>query len=378
MQNETDRRREYSELMDRGLRATVDGDTMQALDMFRRALTLASNDAERAHTRCMVGRCYGTMGDFKSAEIALMESLQLASGIPTALGRVKFELGTVRWQQGQLDAAKQFLSQAVSELRGCGDHVTWLRALGNLGLVLQGRGEYQAAITTIKSAVELAESTSNWPYLSINLSNLGEGYQELGDLNKARELHERALAVVREHGLGEGAQIDLVRNLGVDLLGLGQVDQAVQVIEQALALARRHHRHDLELQVLHSLGEAYLARGECDRAKAIALQLIEAADGIPSRLAGARLILGRCYLEQNNPQQAILSLSAGLIDAQTCYSKLLILRLHAALGQVVTHEAIAQVHRRIAAELVQQIADALDDKALRDSFLQSPLARSVL
>jgi thioredoxin-like negative regulator of GroEL len=164
----------------------------------------------------------------------------------------------------------------------------------------------------------------------------------------------------------------------VDLVGLGELDRGLEIIEQSLTTAQTFHRMETELQCLASLGETYLTRGECDRAEQVARQLVEASANVANRLAAARLTLGRCWLARNDALQALAILEAGLIDAQASYSKMMILRLHAALSQVVSHPAIAQVHRRIAAELVQQIADSLDDKALRNIFLQSPLAHQVL
>lgn len=377
--DEAGRQQEYQSVMDQGYQTRDEGDATLALQFFQRAVTLALDDGEKADAVSMVGRCYGTIGDFGSAEAALTEALRLAANLPPVLARVKVQVGTVRWQQGQLDAAKQFLAQSAAELRRLGgDQSTRLRALGNLGLVLHTRGEYQEAIAALKTALEVAESLNNWFSVSIQLNNMGEAYQDLGDLAKARELHERALNVARERGLGEGAQIDLLRNLGVDLLGLDEFDRGLDIIQQSLAMARTFHRMETELQCLASLGEAYLICGECDKAEQVARQLVEASANVANRLAGARLILGRCWLARNDTLQALTILEAGLIDAQASYSKMMILRLHAALSQVVSHPAIAQVHRRIAAELVQQIADSLDDRALRNTFLQSPLARSVL
>ncbi len=374
-----DRQREYQSAMQQGYRARDEGDVAQALEFFQQAVTLASNDEEKADALGMVGRCYGTMGDFGAAETTLTEAMRLAANRPAALARARLQLGTVRWQQGQLDAAKQFLSQAAAELRRLGgDQTTRLRALGNLGLVLHARGEYQEAIATLKTALEVAESMGNWFSVTIQLNNMGEAYQDLGDLHKARELHERALNVAREHALGEGAQIDILRNLGMDLLGLGEVERGLQVIQQSLDMARTYHRLEIELQCLASLGEAHLACGKCDEAEQVARHLLEVSAGVPNRLASARLILGRCWLARGDAQQALTVLEAGLMDAQASYSKMMILRLHAALSQVATHPAIAGVHRRIAAELIQQIAESLDDKALRTIFLQSPLARAVL
>lgn len=378
MQSDSSRRQEYQSVMQEGHRSRDMGDTAHALQLFQRAVELASNDEECADALSMVGRCYGTMGDFGSAEPLLTEALRLAANFPAALARVKLQVGTVRWQQGQLDAAKQFLSQSASELRRLGgDQAIRLRALGNLALVLHARGEYQEALATFKTALDVAENLNNWFSVVIQLNNMGECYQDLGDLTKARELHERALEVARAHAIGEGAQVDVVRNLGVDLLGLGEVERAIEVIQQSLHMARTYHRQETELQCLVSLGEAYLARGDCEDAEKVARQLIETSAAAPHRLAGARLILGRCWLARNSPMQALTVLEAGLLDAQASYSKMMILRLHAALSQVAAHPAIAQVHRRIAAELVQQIADALDDKTLRATFLHSPLARSV-
>jgi len=376
--NITNHSKDYQAILGQGRQARETGNVAQALELFKRAAELAADAGERADALSLVGRCYGTMGDFSAAHDALNEALQLAAGLPSVSGRVKLQAGTVHSLQGQLDSAKQFLLQSVSELRQQGDQAMRLRALGNLGLVLLTRGEYQRAISTYKDAIELGETLKYWYDLAFDYNNLGECYQDLGDLAQAQETHERAIAMTREHELGEYPKIDALRNLGVDLLRMGQVDNALQAIEQALQMARALHQNDLELQGLISLGEVYMAQNEYDKAEEIAKQLIEASAGVPVRLAGARWILGLCYLARGEALQAVKILEAGLINAQASYSKIWILRLHAALGQVAALQAIADVHRRIAAELVQQIADSLNDKALCNTFLHSPLAQLVL
>ncbi len=368
----------YQSTMERGKQVRDEGNVANALQIFERAASLASNDGEKAEALCMMGRCHGAMGDFGSAEIALNDALRLAAKTPLILARVKLQVGTVRSLQGQLDSAKQFLSQAANELKQHGDQSMRQRALGNLGLVLLGRGEYQEAISAYKSALEVAESLNDWFLVGIDLDNMGECYQDLGDLETARQLHERALSVAREHDTGPYAQIDATRNLGVDLLRLGELDQAMDAINQALDMARTYNQKDLVLQSMISLGELYLAQGKCDKAEALAQKLVEESAGVPMRLAATRLLLGQCLLARNDSMRAMALLEAGVIDAQASYSKIWILRLHAALSQIVSHPAIADVHRRIAAELVQQIADSLHDKALRLKFEQSPLARSVI
>jgi len=365
---------EYARTLEQGIAALRQGDSIEAQALLQRAVDLGLDNAQVAEALAMLGRAHGTAGQYERAEEALHEALRRSMGLPGVHARAKIQLGIVRYQTGQVDAARYFLEEAEQELKRQGDQQNRSIALGNLGMILVMRGEYQQAIDALRTSIELCEALNDLIGVSIQLSNLGEAYLDLGDPAGAQELVERAIRLADLLG-SDSMQVNTQRNLGMDLAAQGRLAEGRAIVERALQLATTYHQADAARQCQASLAEVQYLQGEYEAALATAEALQEASGESSVRRAQARLIIGRCQAARRQPQRALLTLEAGLVDAQVSTSKMLVLRLHAALAQIGTHPAIAQVHRRIGAQLATQIATSLEDQDLRTKFERSALYR---
>ena len=56
----------------------------------------------------------------------------------------------------------------------------------------------------------------------------------------------------------------------------------------------------------------------------------------------------------------------------------LLWRIHAEMAKVMPNEDLAQVHYRIAAEVIQQIAYPIEDEQLKAAFLNAPPIAAIL
>lgn len=100
---------------------------------------------------------------------------------------------------------------------------------------------------------------------SVSLDALGYLYQEWGEVRKALEYHERALAIARE--IGDRQAIGhCLGHLGTAYYALGQPQQAIAYYAQALAIARDVGDHQWEGCLLGYLGDAHAALEEREQA----------------------------------------------------------------------------------------------------------------
>jgi tetratricopeptide (TPR) repeat protein len=352
------------------------GSTSEALVCFERALALAGDAPERAEVLAQMGRAYTNLGQHDQAAAALDEAVQAAQDSPAALARVRMHAGVVSWLRGDLQAARAYLEDAQSDFKRLGLLRDRAIALGNLGSVLAAIGEYQRAIAAIKQTIELQESLSDLPRVIINCSNLGEVYADLGDLDAARAYLQRAYSLAEL--IDKAAlTIEPLRLLGRAVAAEGEPEEALVLMTRALELGERFQRTDLMAQALASLGELHLKCERMPEAEQIAGRLLALSGPVPRHRAEAQLILGHAWLARGEGARALETLQAGLLDAQASMSEMLVLRYHAALAQVVDRPEIARIHRRIAVELAEQIADALDDKDLQRAFRATPLVRVI-
>jgi tetratricopeptide (TPR) repeat protein len=366
----------FRETLDAGARLMREGSITEAYARFEHAVELAASPAERAEALSRLGRARATLGDFAGADQALRDALKLAEGQPPALARARLEMGTVRWMQGELKTARGFLEDAHNDFKRLGLVRDRAQALGNLAVVLLLMGEYQRTIDAFRELITLDESLNDLSGVGISASNLGECYFDLGALDRAEEMFHRAINLA-ELINAQPVKADPLRNLARIQVERGDLNGALELVQESLALTETYQRVHLRRQALVTLGEVRLARGELAEARQAAEALLAGNSGNTDR-AQAHLLLGRCALAAGDATAALLTLEQGLLDAQASFYTMLILRYHAALGQIVEHAAIAHVHRRIALELAEQLADSLTDKSLQQTFLSSPLVRSVM
>jgi tetratricopeptide (TPR) repeat protein/predicted Ser/Thr protein kinase len=159
--------------------------------------------------------------------------------------------------------------------------------LDSLGILLDDRGEYQAAIESYRRALELREASLGPDNLEVagSLDHLGVTQITLGHTEEARALIERALAI-REQLLGpEHARVaGTLDNLAVVLHAEGKYDEARATLERSLKIWRSvlgPDHIDVALP-LANLGAVQLEQGDC----AAALATFESALAIQQATLG--------------------------------------------------------------------------------------------
>ncbi len=367
-------------LLHRGRARVLMGD-YTAISDFQTVRDHSSDPVQRAEAQVGLADCHNGMGAYAAAEEEYQTALQeaKASGSDICCIRAWIGLGTLRWKQGRIEEAIRTLNIARSALQRTPDLYELGRVLLGLGIANDFAGQVEEAIATYEDALKCFRSLQDGHRTAAVLNNVGELYQELRDLERALRYHEEAALLASQSG-ADRISIDITRNLGVDMLLLGRYSEAMLALNQALSRAREIRDKDLALQALYNLGDAFLRQGEVDRALAIAGELADEAAAIGSELhaARARLLQGRAYLARGDRTAAQNVLQAALGHAHAIPSRWLLWQLHAALGRATDDPQIAQVHFRIAADFIHQIADPLSDPSLRSRFLSQPEIQTVL
>jgi tetratricopeptide (TPR) repeat protein len=201
-------------------------------------------------------------------------------------------LGYLLYQQGDWIGARALLKRAleIRQILKGPDHPATVPILNILGMVLQSLGERDAASQCFKSAFDICERTADRTVrcdvrdLVHVLNNLGYQRQEDEDLDAARDLYNRALAIcTQEFSPMDVDTAQTMNNLaylsrvqGNELGARQQYEQALAIREQTLGPDHRETATSLNdlAMVLWEQGDLMGAQPYLERAVATYEQAI--------------------------------------------------------------------------------------------------------
>ena len=173
------------------------GDVVRARDSFDEALAALRQteqpeaDHERVVLFCGIGSMYEHHADFTKAIDAYEKARAIAEkgGNERDLALCSRHLGSVHKEQGDLDAAENYLRQAADLLDDIGDSASMERiTLHNLlGAVTEDRGDVASAIESYRAAMDLADRIDFPPGRMESLRRLGSAEAARGQFQRASE-----------------------------------------------------------------------------------------------------------------------------------------------------------------------------------------------
>ncbi len=163
--------------------------------------------------------------------------------------RLRSNKGWAHVQRGEFDEARPVLEEAVTVAEDLADDAALGRALHTLAtLEMSQHGADEAAIDTMRRAVELRERAGDRSGVASSLNNLGGMYLRAGELAAAREAFEQCLAI--NESVGDAHGVVTVRN------NLGKVHEARDEPDRALEYYRRVREDAREMGARQTLANA--------------------------------------------------------------------------------------------------------------------------
>jgi tetratricopeptide (TPR) repeat protein len=212
---------------------------------------------------------------------------------------------------------------------------------------------------------------------------IGWIHREMQDFAGALKFDQQGLEVGREHHVLE-AQANSLINLGIDYTHSGRVDETLSVFHEVHDIFGRdawfRWRYDIRLQA--ATAEHWLSQGDLQQARDFAQRLLGTAAQHEAHkyIAVAHELLGRLAIAEGDKTQGEKEFAAALEELDAFPAPLIGWKTYAAIGRLKLElgdslsgrEAFAQ-----AAKIVNSIAAKIEEKELRETFLNSAAVQEV-
>jgi tetratricopeptide (TPR) repeat protein len=315
----------------------------------------------------------------EAVRISRQESFQ--ENLAQALAR----LMTGAYWQGHFPRVVQLSQEGLTVARAIHDGASELRDLANLCLACWSVGNYTDARTVLQEGMAKAVERESKNIIGRLMNTRGWFHRECGDLAHAVEYDQESLELGRTYSIGN-VEVSALINLGLDYLALGQSERAFSYLEPTLDRVEREafgaHRWRWTIKLRLGLAELAYVTGNYDQALRDVEEGLKEAQRTSSQkyVALGWTLRGKIIAKLGNAEAAGTELQRAFMLAEQLQSPSLLYPIAYDLGQ--WYETTGQ--EREAASLyskakatIAQMATAVEDEALRSTFLQSALVQEI-
>lgn len=373
-------------LRERGRLLNALGERQAALAAFEQYYLEAGASDKSVDALTLIGNQQAYLGMHQEALQTQEEALHMAEALNDAYGRAQAigGMGLVQSRLGRTEEALVNLHKSLALFEQIDDKVEQTRGWNRVAVAHLHLGQVDKAIAALESCLritrELGLQDPTVLTSAVNaFNNLGECYQQLYDMDQALSYHFEALGTLAGRGL-TSMEADTRRNIGIELRHVGRKQEGIAYLYDALKMTEETLQPDIKLQALYSLSLAEMDRGELERGLAHAQRLQEEAEaqGVKGYRAETLHATGLYHKLKGETAVAEQLWQQALFQAHETGRRYLLWQLHAALAEIAASPSLVDVHYRIAAEVIQQIADPMADEAIKEKFLQAPIIANIL
>ena len=294
-------------------------------------------------------------------------------------------LSAQAYWQGRFQRAIHFGQESVTLFRDMHNASNELAGLAFLCLAAWSAGHYAQAFTVWREGMQKAQERDGKFIIGRLTNTHGWFHRELGDLSRAVEYDQESIELGRTTGIAN-VECSALINLGFDYLALGQHARALSYLAPTLDRVEReafgHHRWRWKMKLGIGLAELSYMTGEYDQALRYVDEGLQEAQRTSSQkyVAMGWAWRGKIIAKLGDADAAGTELQRAFSLAEQLQSPSLLYPIAYDLGH--WHESAGK--EREAASLygkakatIEQMATAVEDEALRSTFLQSALVQEI-
>ena len=203
----------YSGYLQMGNAYSLKGDLTKALDNYFKASKIAIDNnltEHKGNIKVAIADAYSIMGDSKNAVSFYRNGIVLIKQIlqqETAnvndtidLASAELNLGDEYFKQKKLDSAYYFFNESSKAFKAADYPIGEAYSLGNVGLVLKEKGDFDIAKIDLNKAIEILTEYEDFNPICEYLNALSDISIQEGNNKKALEYANKSLKLAKEYG----------------------------------------------------------------------------------------------------------------------------------------------------------------------------------
>ena len=336
----------------------------------------------------LLGQTYSARGEVDTEIKLIHQALDICRKTQNRWreGRTLADLGWLQAQRGEFVDAVASADQARQILSTTEDLAGLAFAWNVLGRAYGGCGSYTAAFAAFRQSQTLATAIDHKFLLAQVPNMLGWLYQQLCDYAQAFAHDQEGVSLARSWEKMP-AEISARINVALDHLYLGNPDHALaqlhQIQNQIEQTKYGFHSWRWRLRLLYAQGLCQLGLQRPTAAYELALEGLELSRSTTSNkyVALNQALLGNASLALGQKHEAISALTSAVELADKIAYQPLRWERRWTLATIYTTEGDHEQARswtRQAKQIIDDIADDLDETPLRSTFLGSSRVRAIL
>lgn len=257
-------------LIQKGIAYRELGDKVKAVHHLTEAdkiFTLINDQEGKARAYLVMANAYDRAGEYDHAvEFALKalagsESIHDSSGMGSSFST----LGVLHFRRGDLELAGKYYNNAILILTKTKRKIALANIYNNLGALWRDRQDDKKALSYFQHAASINFEEKNYTELWTNYTNMGVSHERLKEFHRARELHQKSIAICRSSDFRQGLATSYL-NLASTYFSSGDLAMSTVYLDSSLKIAKELKNHMVLQSIYFALSEVAHASGKDDKA----------------------------------------------------------------------------------------------------------------
>ena len=318
-----------------------------------------ASDSTSFETLYMIAYCYRNLGDYNTSLKYFNKASEMVKKNNPLIAKVTVAIGSLFYLSGNYDKAKALYKKGLKVASETGNNIEKIKALLNLGMILDEEGAIVKARINFEEATKLAEQIGDNELEATVLTEYAVSYTYTGEVVNARKKYETGFILFQKLKNKNRIAFTAI-NIGNSYLNISNYKNSIKYYEIGLNEAGENIR--AKMLALRGLGDVYTNLSDYSKALdyyANAKILAKQIKDVPAD-AKINIGLGVLYYNLDMPQKALEILKESensLSESENPYLKLEIEQKIGILYNSIDSLSTAYSYLKNSADLANKYGD---------------------